>query len=209
MTFDDHFERDARAVTQMQDLAPLASVEPGASGLTDFLSTHAGGSYERGLYRIYSVADMQRWTAIAAEAFPDFRQRILCFGSDWLGRIFALDFARKSNGQFLVLMLEPGTGQALEIPATFMDFHNQELVQYQNEALAVEFYRAWQASGGEIPAFEQCAGYKKALFLNGSDTAENLEITDMEVYWSIAGQLLSKIRGLPEGTRLDSIRIND
>jgi hypothetical protein len=29
------------------------------------------------------------------------------------------------------------------------------------------------------------------------------------VYWSIAGQLLSKIRGLPEGTRLDSIRIND
>ena len=106
-------------------------------------------------------------------------------------------------------MLEPGTGQALEIPATFMDFHNQELVQYQNEALAVEFYKAWQASDGEIPAIEQCLGYKKPLFLNGTDTVENLEIVDMEVYWSIAGQLLSKIRGLPEGTRLESIRISD
>lgn len=209
MTFDDLFERDAHPVTQLQDIASLASVERGAIGMADFLSMHAGGSYERGLYRIHSVTDMQRWTTIATEAFPDFRQRILCFGFDWLGRMFALDFARKTNGQFLVLMLEPGTGQALEIPATFMDFHNQELVQYQNEALAVEFYKVWQASGGEFPAFEQCVGYKKPLFLNGSDTVENLEITDMEVYWSIAGQLLSKIRGLPEGTRLESIRIND
>lgn len=209
MTFDDLFERDAHPVKQLQDIAPLASVERGASGMADFLSMHAGGSYERGLYRIHSIADIQRWTAIVAEAFPVFRQRILCFGSDWLGRMFALDFARKANGQFLVLMLEPGTGQALEIPATFMDFHNQELVQYQNEALAVEFYKAWQASDGEIPAIEQCLGYKKPLFLNGTDTVENLEIVDMEVYWSIAGQLLSKIRGLPEGTRLESIRISD
>src|SRR5262249_14537946 len=160
----------------------------------DFLSTHAGGSYEHGLYRIYSVTDMHRWTAIAAEALPAFRQRILCFGADWLGRMFALDFARNIDGQFLLLMLEPGTGQALEIPTTFVDFHNQELVQYQNEALALDYYKAWQASGGALPAFEQCLGYRKPLFLNASDTIENLEISDMEVYWSIAGQLISKIR---------------
>ena len=72
MTFDDLFERDAHPVKQLQDIAPLASVERGASGMADFLSMHAGGSYERGLYRIHSIADIQRWTAIVAEAFPVF-----------------------------------------------------------------------------------------------------------------------------------------
>ncbi len=174
-----------------------------------FLASHAGGAYEHGLYRIHSVANMTRWTEAVEEAFPDFRQRIFCFAFDWLGRMFAVDFARKANGQYLVLMLEPGTGQALEIPVTFMGFHNQELVQYQDEALAVEFYKTCQNSGGKHPAFDQCIGYKNPLFLGGSDTVENLERTDLEVYWSITGQLLSKVRGLADGTRVGNVQISD
>lgn len=209
MSFDESFERDAHPIIQPQDATALASVEPGAIGLTQFLSAHAGGSYEHGLYRIHAISDMRRWTEVAAEAFPEFRERIMCFGFDWLGRSFAIDFARKAHDQFLVLMLEPGTGQALEIPTTFVDFHNQELVQYQNEALAVEFFNTWQTCGGKTPEFGQCIGYKKPLFLGGRDTVENLEVTDMEVYWSIAGQMLSKVRELPEGTPLGNIRIGD
>jgi len=209
MLFDENFERDVDPVKQSQDIAPLSSVEHGARGMAAFLSDHAGASYGHGLYRIHAIANMPRWTELAVEAFPNFRGRVFCFGFDWLGRMFALDYGRKTNGQFLVLMLEPGTGQALEMPVTFMDFHNKELVQYRNEALAAEFYNEWQNSGGESPTFEQCIGYKKPLFLNGSDITENLEAIDMEVYWSIAAQLLSKVRGLPEGTRLGNIRISD
>lgn len=209
MLFDDNFARDVDPVRQSQDTAPLASVEHGAKGMTAFLSDRAGASYEHGLYRIQRIANMPRWTELAVEAFPEFRGRVFCFGSDWLGRMFALDYERTTNGQFLVLMLEPGTGQALEIPVTFMDFHNEELVQYQNEALAAEFYREWQNSGGRSPTFEQCIGYKKPLFLNGSDITENLEAIDMEVYWSIVAQLLSRIRDLPDGTSLGNIRISD
>jgi hypothetical protein len=48
-------------------------------------------------------------------AFPDFATRACPFGSDWLGRLFAVDSARVENGEPLVLMMEPGTGEVLEI----------------------------------------------------------------------------------------------
>jgi len=209
MPFDDAFVRDTNPSKQTQDTTALSTVERCARGMTDFLSSHAGASYGNGLYRIHHIAHMPRWTDLVLKAFPDFRGRLFCFAYDWLGRMFSLDFERKANGQFLVLMLEPGTGQALEIPATFMDFHNEELVTYQNEALAVDFYNKWQESGGRAPNFQQCVGYRCPLFLNGSDVTENLDVTDLEVYWSIAAQLLSKARGLSEGTRIRHIRISD
>ena len=209
MLFGDHYRRDANPANVTQDVSGLATVEPGAKGISKFLATHAGSSYEGGLYRLHEVADMHKWTELAAEAFPDFRTRICCFGSDWLGRMFALDSGRKKKGQYLILMLEPGTGHALEIPATFIDFHHEELVEYQNEALAAEFYEDWRISGGAAPALEECIGYKKPLFLSGSDTVKNLELTDMEVYWSITGQLLSKVRNLPDGTKIGDIHISE
>jgi hypothetical protein len=207
MTFDSHYRRDALPGRVPQDLSPLVEIERGAVGLTNFLSAHAGASFENGLYRVHPVAEMRRWTTVVAEAFPDFSRRIFCFAYDWLGRHFALDFSRTTNGQFLILMLEPGTGQALEIPTTFVEFHEQELVQYRNEALAGEFYESWLAQRGRSPSFGECVGYKKPLFLGGSDTVDNLEVNDMEVYWSIAGQLLAKARGLPDGARIGNVKI--
>jgi hypothetical protein len=209
MAFDDRYQRDARPEVAQQDVSVLARLEHGAAGVTRFLATHAGGSYADGLYRIHDCAAMPKWTQVVEEAFPDFRNRLFCFGLDWLGRMFALDFARRDNGQWLVLMLEPGTGMALEIPVGFMEFHDGELVRYQNEALAVELFNAWRTSGGESPGFAECIGYQTPLFLNGSDTLDNLALTDLEVYWSIAGQLLAKVRQLPEGTAIHRIGLKD
>jgi len=205
MTFDDLYRRDAKPELSEQECLALARVESGAIGITAFLATHAGGSYAEGLYRILNCVTIANWTKVVEEAFPDFRNRLFCFGVDWLGRMFALDFARRKNGQWLVLMLEPGTGEALEIPVSFMEFHDEELVKYQNEALAVEFCNAWRASGGVSPEFSQCIGYKTPLFLNGSDTIDNLELADLEMYWSIMGQLLSQVRRLPDRTAIDGI----
>jgi hypothetical protein len=209
VAFDITYCRDARPSPSQQDVTLLANYERVARGITDFLATHAGGSFSEGLYRIHNVATMPRWTRIVAEAFPDFRKKILCFGVDWLGRMFALDLARIEDGQCLVLMLEPGTGQALEVPVTFMEFHDQELVRHKNAALAAQFFDAWRSSGGESPEYEQCVGYKQPLFMYGSDIVENLEMTSLEVYWSISAQLLSKIRNLPDGTRIKGVRFKD
>jgi hypothetical protein len=105
---------------------------------------YAGKTFKEGLYRIYKVNEFAKWNAIVGNAFPEFAEHIACFSYDWLGRHFALDFNRKEKNEPLILMLEPGTGEVLEIPTTFMAFHEEELVDYQDAALAVEFFNQWR-----------------------------------------------------------------
>jgi Domain of unknown function (DUF1851) len=97
-------------------------------------------------------------------------------------------------------MLEPGTGQALEIPVSFSLFHDVELVDYREEALAQSFFGQWLAIGGKRPRLDECVGYRKPLFLGGVDTVANLEIIDLDVYWTVLGQLRNTTKSLPEGS---------
>jgi hypothetical protein len=193
----------------LQDGSKLNYLEPRAPGIVEFLSHYGGLSFEGGLYRIHAVTDMAKWTAMVSAVFPGFKDRIFCFSYDWLGRHFALDFKRIENTRCLILMLEPGSGEVLEIPADFHSFHNQELIDYRNEALASEFYESWLSIDGKKPTLTECVGYRVPLFLGGKDEMDNLEITDMEVYWSITGQLLAKTRQLPDGAKIGQIRIGD
>lgn len=169
----------------------------------------AEGTYCGGAYRRHRQKDVKLYTSLAAAAFPEFQSRITCFGSDWLGRQFAVDQARILAGEPQVLMLEPGTGEALEIPVGETAFHEEELLEYADAAVAEGFYRKWLAAGGEPPHYEQCVGYKVPLFLGGSDDVANLQLTDLEVYWSISAQLLAKARSLPAGTRIAGVSIRD
>jgi hypothetical protein len=144
-----------------------------------------------------------------AQAFPGFSTRVEAFAYDWLGRIFALDPARLEEGLPSVLMFEPGTGQALEIPCNLLTFHENELNNFREEALAASFYGQWLARNGAAPRHDQCVGYKKLLFLGGTDVIENLKLSDLDVYWTLSGQLIRKTHGLPPGTRISNIDLND
>ena len=104
-------------------------------------------------------------------------------------------------------MLEPGTGEVLEIPVSVADFHATELVEQAEAAAAVSFYRLWLSSGGKEPRYDQCVGYKRPLYLGGIDDLSNLEMCDFDVYWSLAAQLLEAVRELPAGTNVASISI--
>jgi hypothetical protein len=159
-----------------------------------------GYSFNGGLYRVVRARDLSAWASRLCYAFPEFNGRVTCFGYDWLGRAFATDTSRLEGGKPGVVMFEPGTGQALKIPANIETFHNDELINFGEAALAVDFYRRWQIHTHATLAYEQCAGYKKPLFLGGVDDLENLEVSDIDVYWHIFGQLILKVRGLPTGT---------
>lgn len=193
---------DARgaALDRVEELFPS-----GVAGPADLLVGYAGATFENGLYRLHTIEAIPKWDGLVGDAFPAFRARVRCFGYDWLGRQFALDRARIQGGEWLVLMIEPGTGQALEIPATFRSFHSEELVDYDNEALASEFFREWRSRHGRPLLAHECVGYRVPLFLGGEDDVENLEIIDLEVYWTICGQLLNKTRELPLGTTIGSV----
>jgi hypothetical protein len=167
---------------------------PDAPELREFFSTFGGASFGNGLYRAIHPADLGEWKDRIGVAFPEFKERITCFGYDWLGRAFAADPQRLEQGQPGVVMFEPGTGEALEMPSNIRTFHDHELIEYGDAALAIDFHKRWLASGGVAPAYAQCVGYKKPLFLGGVDELENLELSDLDVYWHVAGQLIAKTK---------------
>lgn len=184
----------------------LSAAKTGAatrSGIVDvdkLLDELGGLSFDRGLYRLILPSEVSRWNDRLAVPFPAFGGRVICFGFDWLGRIFAADRERLEKKSPGVVMFEPGTGEALEIPCNVTTFHEEELLEYRDAALASDFHDRWLTSGGSVPEYSQCIGYKKPLFLGGSDELNNLVVSDIDVYWHLAGQLIGRTKGLPPGT---------
>lgn len=173
------------------------------NAVSELFASCAGASFGDGLYRVVKPEDVSDWNATVASAFPSFQQRITCFAFDWLGRVFAADARRCVNGRAAVTIFEPGIGQSLATPCDVEAFHEQELIDYRDAALAEPFFLQWIASGGSGPDYSQCLGYRRPLFLGGEDSIDNLELTDLDVYWTISAQLIEKTRRLPEGTRLN------
>jgi len=193
--FQDRYPRDTQTV-QHGDSTNLPDVD----GLRNFVTEFGGSSFGDGIYRVVAPSDGEIWAERIRIAFPKFEERATCFAFDWLGRAFALDMGRMESGSAGVVMFEPGTAEALEIPANLETFHTEELLDYGEAALAISFYQKWLAQGGGAPAYDQCVGYRKPLFLGGADEVENLVISDLDVYWHLAGQLIQQTRGLPPGT---------
>ena len=108
-----------------------------------------------------------------------------------------------------VLLLEIGTGQLLQVPVPFSRFHDEELVEQTEAALAKSFYERWRASGGAAPGLTRCVGYRVPLFLGGADEVTNLELSDLDVYWSLTGQLRPQAQGLQPGTTITGVGLDD
>lgn len=162
---------------------PCSSYSPELNALFSLLG---GGSFNGGIYRVLSRSAALDLNDLIGQTFPQYRAKINCFGIDWLGRVFAQHHDRLVEGLPGVLMFEPGTGEVLQIPCNIVSFHDEELIDYCEEALAEGFYSQWIESGGAAPSTTQCVGYKRPLFLGGSDEVENLELSDLDVYWYLA-----------------------
>ena len=150
------------------------NVERSTDPYSTFIDKLGGTQYGDGLFTSFSNADVEKWTAITEDAYPGLK-----------GKIKPLREARKGQ----VLMLEIGTGMALEIPCTLEEFLDEEIILCTDACLAKSFYEEWRSLGNPAPAYSQCVGYKVPLFLGGVDDATNLEISDMEVYWGLMSQL--------------------
>lgn len=206
------FERFRAEYADRRDPGSAGSAWPderltAVEGYMEFAAEFAGASFGDGIYRVHDDRTGPRALALVAEAFPGFAERVRPFGYDWLGRQFAVDSGRINAGQPQVLLLEPGTGEALEIPLPFAAFHEEELIEHADAALANQLFGAWsEVNQGSVPLRrDQCVGYKVPLFLGGRDAVENLERCDIDVYWSICGQLRSGVVNLPPGISVNQV----
>ncbi|MET3577666.1 hypothetical protein ABID19_000681 [Mesorhizobium robiniae] len=195
-TFRKNFPVDSRMPADPGNF----SLDTKVPGLNELLTSFGGASFKGYLYRVIRAQDVARWNARVCLGFPEFTGRITCFGYDWQGSVFAVDKQRLEQGEPGVLMFEPGTGKALKIPANIQTFHEVQVIQNADAALAANIYADWREAGGAEPAYAQCIGYKRPLFLSGEDEIENMELSDVEVYWHLMGQLIAKVKSLPPGT---------
>ena len=177
-----------------------------ADGVRSAVADLAGATLGDGLYRLHTASSAAAADQNVVAAYPEFASRVACFGFDWLGRQFSLDSARGGSADPEVLLFDVGAGEALEIPVAFSDFHDQELVEQSEAALATSFFARWLRLHPEPIPFHQCVGYQVPLFLSGPDTLENLELTDTDLYWSQTGQLRVASAGLSPGTPVQSIQ---
>ena len=182
------FER-LLAMIPASALVPPADAGSPPPGTRAVLGGLAGTTLGQGLYRFHTRASAAAADELVASAYPDFAGRVACFGMDWLGRQFSLDVARGTPQDPEVLMFDVGAGEALEIPTAFSAFHDHELTQYTDAALATDFFEQWHSTHPDPIGFDQCVGYTIPLFLGGADDMSNLELTDLDVYWTLTGQL--------------------
>ena len=76
-----------------------------------------------------------------------------------------------------------GPAKILQIPMSFLDFHNSELVDQRAAVVASTFFNEWLAANPDALPLgpDRCVGYRVPLFLGGRDELANLEETDLWV----------------------------
>jgi hypothetical protein len=183
----------------------LAFIEPLPIGFPDLVIRFAGATFGDGLYRLYEPGEIEKWTRVAAEAFPALDGRIICYGMNWLGYQFALDVEREEAGEPLVLMLDCGAEEAVEIPATFVGFHEEVVLEYPDAILGSDLFEEWLAEGNAAPEPGWCAGCRVPISRGGADDVSNLELVDAATYWSRSGRV--RADGAPSAESMGNAQI--
>lgn len=157
----------------------------------DFIEQLGGEKLGNGIFFVFKKDDISKWSHIISESFKEFNNKFKVFGYDWLGRCFGIDLREETKGN--ILMFEIGTNDVLEIPCAFDKFLEEEIPLYSEACLAESFFHEWTNYSKIELEYGRCAGYKVPLFLGGEDTKENLEDSDMEVYWEIITQVIKQL----------------
>lgn len=184
-------------------------ITPANGGMSDTMNhelqalfRECGGiSINNGVYRVYTAERSQVWAINLNAYFPNYKKNLIPFGYDWLGRQYCLHTNRKN----IIIMIDPSAFRAYELEHSLVLFHNVDLITDRDDSVSEEAFKEILLFKGigEI-SYNKCIGYKVSPLLGGSDSQENMEICDMEVYWEFQFQIYTKIKDLPDGTSINS-----
>ena len=106
-----------------------------------------------------------------------------------------------------VHLLNVGTGELLLVADSAEEFQpmlsDREFVM---NAFAVQTIVSLQKAGITLKK-GQIYSFKTPPILGGEYTVENLEATDIEVHFSVLGQICQQVKNLPPGTAITDIQI--
>lgn len=171
-------------------------------GLRNFVEKLWGYSFWNGIYRTFTSSEVIKYSKYCQELFFSNTKKYYFFWSNWNGCLFGIDIEDNQ-----IILFEPETPEDYKVPYNIIDFHNNEIFSNSEALLRLSFLVEWRKKSNSILNRTQCIWYIKPLFLWGTDTIDNLELTDLEVYISITGQLWNATKNLPEWTKIGKIEI--
>jgi hypothetical protein len=80
-------------------------------------------------------------------------------------------------------------------------------VDQVNEWFMIDLIEELKNSGQELNE-RQIYSYKKLPVLGGDYSADNFEVTDIEVHFCFAGQIHEQVKDLPPGTKIGKVNFN-
>ena len=203
-SFLARYAADDQSVAAPWSSAALSAI-PDLAAIT---GRWGGASFNSGLYRVHTESSSRSATAALKPYLGEAWNDAIAFAFDWLGRNFAVSPRLWSAQNPLVYLVDLGEGAAFELPASPADLHDRELVEYADDVVAANWFSQWRAAhNGRSLEFTQCVGFRRPLFLGGTDGDDNLEVIDVDVYWSLTSQLYGKTKDLPVGTSVAGVTI--
>lgn len=165
-----------------------------------FIDQFEGRSFGGGVLKVVEWADIPKWKEdILGVCLRRSEDGFRPFGYNWLGQFFAID---DQEGKGHVIIIDTDTTAYTDMG--FLEYLNVELPENPERSLHVTQYGEWVASHGPVGPGE-CVGYKVPFFLGGDDSPDNMEVIDMDVYWTMTGQLWRAYLGLPEDTKIGNV----
>lgn len=172
-----------------------------------FVIAFGGMSFGKGMFNVFDKGDLRYWEKNIIKIFPEYKGKIELFGYDWMGRCFAVNSLGSDDEKILVF--DPSAMEVNDIKLSFMEFINKAVPASVNECFSSDAFIRWYNESGTELEYLQCLGNIVPLFLGGADELNNMELSDMDVYWSILGQTAVQIRGMEEGTVIEEFSIED
>lgn len=154
-----------------------------------FMNLYNGKDFGSGIYRVFSFNELEKWEKYVDETFSTFRGHFKLFGYDWLGRCFGIYL---QNTDY-ILLFDVGLNKVFTIPHNIVSFHNVEIPQNHEFPLISTMFSEWHNVNRDDLKHSDCVGYIVPPFLSGLDELSNMEVSDMDVYWGILGQIIGEM----------------
>ena len=157
--------------------------------LKSIIEIAQGKIYERGLFRIYNFKNILRRTQKGKEYFSSERSDYYCFGCDWTGRQFAVNYDNSH-----IFMLDHSINEFSHLKSTLEIFFCDFLVNMKNDVLlGTEFINIMDHLKIDQLVENQVLGFKVPLFLGGKDQLDNYIISDLDMDWDVSLQIKDQV----------------
>jgi hypothetical protein len=170
-------------------LAPPYRNSKAFASLSELLARFGDALISNGAYGLLTAETAQKLTPVCLEFFPTFRGAVIVFARDWLSNLYGADFSRIQANKPIVVVFDINSGEAFNTHLDIHQFHETVALDDPQMCFDVDLYQEWCQEQAPLTLITRCVGYTIPLALGGADDLTNMAETDLEVYWSLTGQI--------------------